>query len=45
MHVTPTWKQFGRRGKREPMRVIQQDPAPVTLSEDERKRRLYNRGW
>lgn len=45
MQVTPRGAQHGRRGKREPVIVTQIDPQPVELTDAERKRRLFNRGW
>lgn len=45
MQVSPREKQYGRRGKRAEVTVTAVEPTEVTLSEDERQRRLFNRNW
>lgn len=45
MQASPRGKQYGRRGKREPVIESLVEPVAVVLDEAERKRRLYNRGW
>lgn len=45
MQSSPRGKQYGRRGKREPVVESQVEPVTIVLDDAEVKRRLYNRGW
>lgn len=45
MQSSPRGKQYGRRGKRSPVIEITVEPTEIILTDAERKRRLYNRGW
>lgn len=45
MQVTPRNKQLGRRGKRAPVVVTTVEPTEIKVSDDEMRRRLFNRDW